>query len=180
MQPKFGKNLLDAQVNVENQTCTFEIYSPKEDIRLEHIRVVHGMDNKTKKSILAKVNSQINATAGGNLPVIVVIDRTNARSINEENILDLLYGTLGFTWVMNKETGETITTYASKSADSLSAISKHGNLVSAVILLTREFDGNDFRIKLYGKTYPNPNASIPITDPIIKKIDESLFGKGIF
>ena len=180
MQPKFGNNLLDARVNVGNQVCLFEIYSPKEDIRLEHIRIVHGMDNKAKKSILAKVNSQIKSTAGTNLPVIVVIDRTVARSINEESIVDLLHGTLGFTWVLNKETGETVSTYASRADDSLSAISAHGNLVSAVILLTREFDGNDFRIKLYGKIYRNPNTSIQIPDPVIKKIEKTLFGKGVF
>lgn len=180
MQPKFGKNLLDAKANIDGQDCLFEIYSPKEDIRLEHIRTAHGMDNKAKQKILAKVNSQIKATAGANLPVIVVIDRTYARSINEEDIMDLLHGTLGFTWVMNKETGETITTYASRAVDSLSTISTHGSLVSAVVLLTREFDENDLRIKLHGKIYPNPNASIRIPDPIIKKIEEALFSKGVF
>lgn len=180
MQPKLGKNFLDAKADVENQDCLIEIYSPKEDIRLEHVRTAHGMDNKAKKSILSKINSQIKSAAGQNLPVVLVIDKTHGRSMGEEDIIDSLYGSLQFTWVTDKKTGKLIRSYASRASDSISKASPYGNLVSAVVLLSREFDGNDFRIKLYGKIFPNPNALVPLSENIIKKIEEVLFGKGIF
>lgn len=180
LQPSVDNNKLDAEVIIDDIRCLFEIYTPKEDIRLKYVRTVHSMKNKTKKSILAKLEKQLKAADGLGHPVILIIDNSIGLSVDEIEIADSLFGTYQWTLMMDKEKGEVVKEYGTRKKDSISEVSQYGKVISAVVLLKREMDDTDLKVKLYGKIFPNPSATVPLTEELTKKIENTLLGQPVY
>ena len=82
--------------------------------------------------------------------------------------------------MMDKEKGEIVKEYATRKKDSISQMSPYGKVISAVILLNREMDDADLKVKLYGKTFPNPWAAVPLSEEMVTKIENTLLGQPVF
>jgi len=180
LQPTVGNNKLDTKVVIDGINCLVEIYTPKEDIRLKYVRTAHSMENKVKKGIIAKLEKQLKAAEGLGNPVILIIDRSHGASVDDIEITDSLFGTYQWTMMMDKEKGEIVKEYATRKKDSISQMSPYGKVISAVILLNREMDDADLKVKLYGKTFPNPWAAVPLNEEMVTKIENTLLGQPVF
>ncbi len=174
--PICGNNKLDVAVDIDGSLCLFEIYSPKEELRMKYVRTVHSMKNKAKSRILTKLERQLKSAEGMGHPVVLIIDKSDGASVDEIEIGDSLFGTYQWTLMMDKENGEIVKEYATRKKDSISEVSPYGKVISAVILLKREMDDNDLKVKLYGQTFLNPGASVQISKEMVKKIESTLFG----
>ncbi|MCE2506930.1 MAG: hypothetical protein J4F36_10815 [Nitrosopumilaceae archaeon] len=180
LQPPIKEdNKLDVAVNIDGTECLFEIYSPKEDLRLKYVRTAHSMKNKAKSGILTKLKRQLKSAKGLGKPVVVIVDKTNGASVSDIEITDLLFGSMQYTLEMDKKDGKVINEYASRKRDSVSELSEYGSVISAVILLNRDMDDNDFKVKLYGETFLNPNADIPLNKELVEKIESTLLRQPI-
>ena len=177
LQPLVGNNKLDVKVIIDNTECLVEIYTPKEDIRLKYVRTVHSMENKTKKGIIAKLEKQLKAADGLGRPVILIVDRSNGASVEGIEITDSLFGTYQWNVRMDNEKGEVAKEYASRKNDSISQVSPYGKVISAVILLHRSMDDVGLKMKLYGETFLNPWAAVPLSEEMKKKIESALLGQ---
>ena len=81
--------------------------------------------------------------------------------------------------MINKENGDVVDEYATRKSDSISKISQYGEIISAVILLKRDMGDLDMKIKLYGKTFPNPGAVMPLSQKVIQKIENAILGQAV-
>ncbi|MEM3063005.1 MAG: hypothetical protein QW303_05635, partial [Nitrososphaerota archaeon] len=174
LQPPVGQHKLDMKVTI-SKDLLIEVYSPHEDIRLKYVRKAHGMDNTAKKAVLKKLQGQIADAANQKLPIVLVIDQSNSRDVTEIEIADILFGTFTWNLVFDNQKHEVVKEYASRKQDSISDIHPAGKAVSAIILLKRDMDDSDLKIKLYGKIFVNPHASIPLDQPTIQALEAAIF-----
>lgn len=179
LQPPFGKNKLDMQVTINGKDHLVEVYAPDTDIRLKYVKKAHYMGNKIKEEILKKLEKQIKSVASQNLPMILVIDRSRAMDLDEIEITDALFGSYVWTLVFDNQTGQTIQEYPSRKNDSISEMSPYGKIISAIIVLKRDMDDNDLKVKLYGKIFLNPQATIRLGDATVKTLEEAIFGNAV-
>ena len=180
LQPPIGgNNKLDVAVDIDGSPCLFEIYAPKEDLRMKYVRTVHSMKNKAKSGILTKLERQLKSAEGMGCPVVLIIDKSDGASVDEIEIGDSLFGTYQWTMMMDKEKGEVVDEYATRKRDSISEISPYGKIISAVVLLKRDMDDADMKVKLYGKTFLNPDAVVPISKEMVQKIENTILGQAV-
>lgn len=77
---------------------------------------------------------------------------------------------------MDKKDGKIVDEFATRARDSISEL-PHGKVISGVILLKRDMDDNDLKVKLYGQTFLNPGAEIPVSKELVEKIESTLLGQ---
>ena len=173
LEPKVPPKTLDIKLVMDNKSYFFEIYTPKRPKRLDFVRTAHSIDNeKTINKIIKKFSMQLKACANLNSPVILIIDNEN-KSVDPLDIQDFLKGGLQFRIPFDDKNKESM--YAVRNNNSFNDRVKEGNLLSCVILLRREIDGMDLKVKLCGKIYKNPRAKFPIDGTAYEKIKNSLF-----
>ena len=181
LQPAInGNNKLDVEVDIDGTRCLFEIYSPKADFKLKHvITLLYNKKNKAKSGILNKLESQLKSAEGLGTPIVLIIDNSNDASVTEIEIGNLLFGTYQWAVITSKKTYEIVDEYATRKKDSISTMSQYGKVISAVILLKLDMDATDMKIKLYGKTFLNPCAAIPLSEKMVRKIEHALFEQAV-
>lgn len=180
LQPAIKGNLLDVKVDVNGSDHLLEIYAPQGDLRLKYVRTVHGVDNKIKDKILDKINSQLKSTKNENLPVILIIDKTDALEIDEIQIVDALLGTYQWTMLFDKVSKKVVQEYPSRKKDSISTKSQHSDVLSAIILVRRYFDETDYKVKLSGQIFCNPYAAIRLDPKSEQLILNCILNSGIY
>ena len=157
----------------------FEIYTPEENKKLRYIRTAQSIDTEhTKTKISTKLEGQIKAADSLNEPLIIVIDNQNM-AVDEFDITNAMFGTYQMTMLFDKKTGKEVKSYPTRKDDSFGRKLKHGNVISAIMLVRREVDHKDLKVKLYGKTIPNPYAKIKLDEKTIQKIEEVVFTTAI-
>ena len=182
LEPKLKQKKADLCVEIEECDYYFEIYQPKNPQRqeLEYLNTACLADKrKLKSKIISKFEDQLADTIHLELPVILVIDNEHVSTTNLE-MKDLLEGTLKFVMkVDNKKQEIKPKLYSRRENDSFNDQVKNGNLLSAAILLNRDIDHSNLKVRLWGKIYENPGAKFPIDERILKKIEDSLFNTGM-
>lgn len=179
LDPPAGKNKLDLLLTMDKKDYYFEIYTPEENKKLRYIRTVHSIDTEhTKTKISTKLEDQIKAADSLNEPLIVVIDNQNM-AVDEFDITNAMFGTYQMTMLFDKKTGKEVKSYPTRKDDSFGRKLKHGNAISAIMLVRREIDHRDLKVKLDGKTIPNPYAKIKLDKKTIQKIEGVVFTTAI-
>lgn len=179
LDPQVGNNKLDLLTNMDNQDYYFEIYTPEENKKLRYLNTVQSIDTEhTKTKISQKLKGQIKAADSLNQPLIVVIDNQNI-AIDEYDIINAMFGTYQWTMLWDKKTGKEVKSYATRKDDSFGRKLEYGKAISAILIVRREVDHRDMKVKLVGKTIPNPYAKIPLDRKTIKKIENVLLGTSI-
>ena len=181
LQPPInGNNKLDVAVDLDGTRCLFEIYSPKTDLKLKYVITLrYNMKNKAKSGVLDKLKSQLKSAEGLENPIVLIIDNSSDASVTEFEIRNLLFGTYQWAITTSKKTYEIVDEYATRKKDSISTMSQYGKVISAVILLKRDMDAADMKIKLYGKTFLNPCATISLSKKMVRKIERALFEQAV-
>lgn len=108
----------------------------------------------------------------------MIIDNQNM-VVDEYDITNAMFGTYQLTILFNKKTGKEVKSYPTRKDDSFGRKLEHGKTISAIMIIQREVDNKDLKVKLFGRTIPNPYAKIPIDKKTIKKIENVLFGTAI-
>ena len=178
LEPELKQKKADLCVKIEKRDYHFEIYQPKNPQRqeLEYLNTACLADKgKLKSKIISKFEDQLADTIHLESPVILIIDDYHA-SASDIEMKDLLEGTLKFVMkVDNKKQEIKPKLYSRRENDSFNDQVKNGNLLSAAILLNRDIDHSNLKVRLWGKIYENPGAEFPIDERILKKIEDSLF-----
>ena len=178
LEPEVYPKKLDIKLNIDNQNYFFEIYTPENLMRLKYVKTPHTIDpDRFLCKTIKKIQGQIKACKSLNSPVILIIDN-QCMSVDEFDIRDFLEGSLHFQ-IPFDELNTTPKPSTIRTNNSINEVIADGNLLSAVILLRREIDDIDLKVKLYGQTYENPKAKFPIDKKIFKKIENSLFDIGV-
>ena len=176
LDPQVGNNKLDLLTNIDNQDYYFEIYTPEENKKLRYMNTAQSIDTEhTKTKISQKLQNQIKAADSLNQPVIVVIDNQNM-AVDEYDITNALFGTYQWTMLMDKKTGKEVKSYATRKDDSFGKKLEYGNVISAILMVRRDVDHRDMKVKLTGKLIPNPYAKIKLDKKSIKKVEKALLG----
>ena len=182
LEPQLKRKKVDLCVKIEEQDYYFELYQPKSPQRqeLEYMNTASLADKRKHKSkIIHKFEDQLADTIHLESPVILVIDNEHVSTTNLE-IMDLLNGTMKFVMTVdNKKQEINPKLYTRRENDSFNEQVKNGNLLSAAILLNRDIDHSNLKVRLQGKIYENPGAKFPIDERILKKIEDSLFNTGM-
>ncbi len=181
LEPKLAPKNRDSKkgdllVKIKKTDYYFEIYQPKSPQRheLEYIRTAHSIDTaKLKSKIIDKFDAQLAATEHLKSPVILIIDDQHLSTTDIE-IRDLLEGTLQFTFSITDKKVET-EPYITRANDAFNKKIKHGNLLSAAILLRRRVNDSTLKVELEGNIYENPSTKFPIPKEILEEIRGVLF-----
>jgi len=179
LDTKVENSDLDILLTINKKNYFFELYTPEENRELRYIRTARSIDTThSKEKMLRKLKKQIIAADSLNEPVILVMDNHNM-SVDEYDITDALFGTYQWTILFDKKTSKEVKSYATRADDSFGRKLEYGKVISAIMIVRREIDQQDLRVKLYGKTIPNPYAKIPLDEKSIKDIESMLFGTTI-
>lgn len=181
LQPPIGeKNVLDIQSLIENKEILFEIFKPKGDIRLEYVETVHGVANVIRDKIIKKIDEQIKHALDSKLPVILVIDKSDAHEIDDLQIIDSLFGTMQITMQFDKESKKVVGDYPSRAQDSIYHKSKNAHVLSAIMLVRRYYDHTDMKVKIAGEIFHAPKPLMPLEEKTAEAIKKAVFGTVLF
>ena len=179
LEPAAGDNKLDLLLTMDKRNYYFEIYTPEENKKSRYIRNVQRMDTKyTKLKISRKLEGQIRAADALNEPLIVVVDNQNM-TVGEHDIVNALFGTFQITVQIEKKTGKEVKSYPTRADDSFGRKLEHGKAISAIMIVRREVNDQDLKVKLFVRTIPNPYAKIPLDKKTIQKLESALFATAI-
>ena len=81
--------------------------------------------------------------------------------------------------LIGKKTGKEVKSYATRADDSFGRKLEHGKAISAIMIVRRDVDHQDLKVKLSGRTIPNPYAKIPLDKKTIQKLESALFATAI-
>ena len=99
-------------------------------------------------------------------------------TVGEHDIANALFGTFQITMLIGKKTGKEVKSYATRADDAFGRKLEHGKAISA-IMIVRRVDHLDLKVKLSGRTIPNPYAKIPLDKKTIQKLESVLFATAI-
>ena len=174
LQPRVGNNALDVESIVGGSRVLFEVFRPKGDIRLPYVRGVHTLANAILPKVVKKIDGQIKSALGAGAPVVLVIDRTDAREIVDGDIDDALSGTAYPTMPFG-EGGEAGPPRPARKKDSMYDRTAGAGAISAVLLVEMGC-GRGSKIEIGGKTFRAPNPAVPLGDGAAGAIEGALFG----
>jgi len=109
----------------------------------------------------------------------IIIDISNS-TIDEYDLLNSLFGSLTFNFVIDKSTGKTVQEYTARSPDSLGHKNIKTEIIGGVVYFKRELvidNQNNSCIKLIGNIINNPNSKKILDGVEIQKLKELLFEK---
>ena len=179
LEPTAGDNKLDLLLTMDKKNYYFEIYTPEENKKLRYVRNVQMIDPEHIPSkISKKLEGQIKAADALNEPLIVVVDNQNM-TVGEHDIANALFGTFQIAIITEKKTGKEVKSYAARADDSFGRKLEHGKAISAIMLVRRDVDHRDLKVKLSGSIIPNPYAKIPLDKKTIQKLESALFATAI-
>jgi len=181
LQPPVGKkNVLDMLASIEKKKVLFEVFKPEGDVRLEYIETVHGVGNMIRDKIVKKIDEQIKHAISSKLPVVLIIDKTDAHEVDDLQIIDSLFGTSQITMLFDKKEKKVVGDYPSRAKDSIYHKSKNAHVISAIMLVRRYYDHTDMKVKISGEVFPAPNPSILLDKKIAEAIKKAVFGTAMF
>ena len=174
LQPRVGNNALDVESAVGGSRVLFEVFRPKGDIRLPYVRGAHTLANAILPKVAKKVDGQIKSALGAGAPVVLVIDRTEAREIIDADIDDALFGT-AYSAMSFGEGGAAGPPRPARKKDSVYDRAAGAGAISAVLLVEMGC-GRGSKVEIGGKLFRAPNPAVPLDDGAAGAIEGALFG----
>ena len=172
LQPRVGNNTLDVESTVGGSRVLFEVFTPKGDIRLPYVRVTHILFNTIRDKIVKKIDGQIKSALGAGVPVVLVINCTDAREIGDRDIVDSLLGTECFTVPFGKD-GAVGPPCPDRKKDSVYDQTTNAGAISAVLRV--EMDCDETEIRISGRMFRAPRPVVPLDDGMAYAIGGALF-----
>lgn len=172
LQPRVGNNTLDVESTVGGSRVLFEVFRPKEDIRLSYVRTTHELSNAIRAKMVKKIDGQIKSALGAGVPVVLVIDCTDAREIDDRDIADSLFGTECFTVPFGKD-GAAGRPRPGRKKDSVHDQTSNAGAISAVLRV--EMDCDETEIRISGSMFRAPRPAVPLDDGTADAIGGALF-----
>lgn len=173
LQPRVGNNALDVESTVGGSRVLFEVFRPKGDIRLRYVRGAHTLANAILPKVVKKIDGQIKSALGDGVPVVLVIDSTDAREIVDADIDDALFGTEYFAMPFG-EGGAAGQPRPARKKDSVYDRTAGAGAISAVLLVEMGC-GRGSKIEIGGKLFRAPNPAVPLGDGAAGAIEGALF-----
>ena len=138
------------------------------------------IETQEKRIILNKesLQDQLKELTSYEHPVIVAID-IGRSEVDYDFVEDYLFGTLKFTFYLNKETHETVGSRVHRDeSESMHHKDSETDLISAVICYkTRLYD--DLLYRTEGRIFHNSYAKVPLSRSVSKAIEENLFSRSL-
>lgn len=178
LEPSVNSKKLDAKIEIDSQSIYIEIISPNTFKPLDRLHGARGIPNRIKGKIYDEFKDQLKELTSYEHPIIVAID-IGRSEIDYEFVTDYLFGTLKFTFYLNKETHETAGSQIHRDeSESMHHKDSETDLISAVICYkTRLYD--DLLYRTEGKIFENPYAKVPLSRSVRKAIEENLFSRSL-
>lgn len=174
LEPKVKTKKLDVKLEIDAQTLYIEIISPVMFKPLDRLSGARGIPNRAKDKIYDEFKHQLKELTAIQQPAIVAIDISRSE-IGYNFVEDYLFGTLKFVWHIDSVTHETVGTQVIRDEkESMHQLEANMDLISAVICYKTQFY-DDFTYRTEGKIFENPNATVPLSRSVRKKIEEILF-----
>jgi len=181
LQPHIGKsNALDIESTINGTRVLFEIFRPRGDIRLKYIETVHGVGNAIRDKIVKKIDEQIKHALVSKLPVVLIIDKSDAHEIDDFQIIDSLFGTAQITMLFDKEKKEVVGDFPSRAQDSIYYKTKNAHILSAILLVRQYYDRTDLKVKIDGEIFHAPQPAIPLDKKTTDAIKKTVLRNAMF
>lgn len=164
-----GGKELDMKTKSKNSEILFEVTRPQGHLGLKYSRSPQKVENRMReKNIIEKIDSQLKYAEACELPIVLIIDKTDSHEIKAEQVLDAFYGTpqLRIGWI----DGEVVSEECVRGEDSIYDKNENSHLLSAIILLRRKYDHDDIKINVVGEILLAPAAAYPLSEEVIKDI----------
>ena len=100
-------------------------------------------------------------------------------TVSDYDIANALFGTFQITMLTEKKSGKEVKSYSTRADDSFGRKLEHGKAISAIMIVRRDVDHRDLKVKLSGSIIPNPYAKIPLDKKTIQKLESMLFATAI-
>jgi len=180
LQHKVGSRPVDIKVAVDGREYLIEVYGPDTELRLKYVRTAMIISNRVRKRILEKIDKQLkHVAASTTLPILLAIDKSRAADIDEIDVLDTMKGSLSVGIAYNSDQSNPAQTYVFRRDDSIARDSPDAGVVSAIILLKRDMDMTDYKVKLYGEIYLNEKATRPLDECEVGSFRLALFEQSL-
>lgn len=181
--PNRSENNFDLKVNLAGKDSYFEITYPEIDRELKLAYGAVGLGNKSfsvvdKKygQIFSKQTLEEMEQKKRSDLFFIVID-TSQSTIDEDQLLNTLYGSLSLTWVQDKQSGRTVEQYVSRQQDSITDKNQKTKVISGIIYFKKElsFQNGQPCIVLIGNIIINPTAINKPTEKELRQLKEIIF-----
>lgn len=176
LETPVGKKNIDSLIEIDGQKLYLEVINPTEYSPVDLFEgEVFTVPHRAKNKILDKCEKQFSEIPEPDTPVILAID-THRTDIDSDSIEDALSGSLQYTFLMDKKSGEDKGGYLSRKDNSIHK-SKSGSDVLSAVLCFKSDLLTDMRFHITGKLIHNPNAKNPLIEHIVKRIEEIILKK---
>ena len=175
LQPSIdcGK-LLDIKATIRCSEVLFEVYRRADDMKMQRISI-QGSPNTIVSKIVEKIETQLKHAYSSQLPVVLVIDSSNAPEIDRSQIADCLFGTSHTALLNNGNTRNSSCCHPGLAEDSIYRKSKHADVISAIMLVRQRYDRADKTIKLEGDVFCAPYPKIQLEKKTAEAIKKAVF-----
>ncbi len=175
LQYKVGNNPVDIKVTIDGKDFLVEVLDLDRSMKLKFVRSIISMNNRAKDKVLEKLNEQIAKYAEKTAsPIILAINNSKAGT-DQKEVMDSLEGSMVVHFV-SKNKGEEIATYVTRAKDSISDKSEWGKHISGIIVVKRDFDSKDMKIKLFGDIFENRMAIRHLDEQTVQTIKDTVLG----
>ena len=175
LQPSIdcGK-LLDIKATIRCSEVLFEVYRRADDMKMQHISI-QGSPNTIVSKIIEKIETQLKHAYSSQLPVVLVIDSSDAPEIDRLQISNSLFGTSHTALLNNGNTRNSSCCHPGLAEDSIYRKSKHADVISAIMLVRQRYDHVEKTIKLVGDVFCAPYPKIQLKKKTTEAIKRAVF-----
>ena len=107
--------------------------------------------------------------------LLAIIDKTGSMEIDAHQIFESFYGTSQVTMEFNDKAEFTNQSF-SHAKDSIYDKNENAFLLSAIMLIKREYEEENMKINVTGEIFLAPTATHPLSREIINNIKQSFDG----
>ncbi len=176
IEPTLGNKQLDLAITIGDQRILIEVITPDVFPRLKYSAGVVGIPNRAGSKIYEEFKKHLaDVSEVLDEPVIVVIDISGSE-ISYDSVADYLFGTLQFTFTLDKKTGDVVSVMPNRGRDSMHDLrSSEYNLdvVSGVLCYKTGLD-NVGHIRISCTMFINPYAVNSISGEQASKLQGAI------
>ncbi len=174
LKPAVGRGQLDVMARFNSVEVLVEVINPE---MWRTLRLVSGgasVPNRVSGKFVYEFEQHLKESQELRVPVLVVIDISRSE-IDEESEENYFEGSLQYTFITNKDSGEIHDGYWSRADDAIAKKNPELNIVSGAIVYKTPL-GDDCKIHLQGKIILNESAMNKLPQLTQKKLEDALFG----
>ena len=177
IEPPLGTKSLDLEVSLDGKRILFEVKGPTLFRKLKYSGGGF-IPNRARGKIYEEFVQHLSEVSRTETRPIVIVLNIGRSEIDYDFIADYLYGSLQFTWLVDKKTGKVADQGWTRAKDSLHE--KGENLQELgpdiAVVCYKTIFGSDAKFHLQGTMFLNPTAQNPPTETQSDMISKALFG----